>query len=138
MCPDLYSTDFLAVSFRPDLGLLLGRWLRAVSETEMQAGYANLRRATLHCGATSWFIDSRRRASHSHFSPEWVTTAFLPALQHELGRPLYVSFLMLPDYLRGRVDAPGSCPSTSPVQFACFLDEGAAHAWLLARLALAA
>jgi len=138
MCPNLYSTDYLAVSFRPDLGLLLGRWLRAVSEAELLAGYASLRQATLHCGALSWFIDSRRRASHSHYSPEWVTASFLPALQQELGRPLYVSFLMLPDYLRSRVDAPSSCPSTSPVQFACFLDEGAAYAWLVARLVPAA
>ena len=138
MCPHLYSTDYLAISFRPDLGLLLGRWLRAVSEAELQAGYASLRRATLHCGATSWFIDSRRRTSHSHYSPEWVTASFLPALQQELGRPLYVSFLMLPDYLCSRVDAPGSCPGTSPVQFACFLDEGAAYAWLVARLVPAA
>ncbi|MDO7888260.1 hypothetical protein [Hymenobacter cheonanensis] len=138
MCPNLYSTDYLDVNFRADLGLLLGRWLRAVSEAELLAGYDNLRRATLHCGATSWFIDSRRRTSHSHYSPEWVTTTFLPRLQRELGRPLFVSFLMLPDYLSSRVDAPGSCPSTSPVQFACFLDEGAAHAWLKARLPLAA
>lgn len=138
MCPNLYSTDFLDVNFRPDLGLLLGRWLRAVSEAELLAGYDNLRRATLHCGATSWFIDSRRRASHSYYSPEWVTVTFLPQLQRELARPLNVSFLVLPDYLRGRVDVPGVCPSASPVQFACFLDEGAAHAWLEARLALAA
>lgn len=137
MCPTRYSTDFLDVNFRPDLGLLLGRWLRAVSAAELQAGYDNLRQATLHCGATSWFIDTRRRTSLSHYNPEWVTTTFLPQVQRELARPLHVSFLTLPDYLNSQAEVPGRCPSGGPVQMACFLDEGAAHAWLAAHPALA-
>ncbi|MGI4737944.1 MAG: hypothetical protein ACRYG7_22475 [Janthinobacterium lividum] len=131
MLPDPFSTDFLQVAYRPDLGHLTGRWLRSVTEAELHAGYAALRQAALyyHCGY--WLIDSRRRTNRSLNGPEWVTTDFLPRVQQALGQPLRVCFLVLPGYLAALPADAQAAASKSPVQFARFVDEGAANAWLV-------
>ncbi len=130
MSPTHFSTDFLQVAYRPDLGHLTGRWLRSVSEAELHAGYGALRQAALHHGCGHWLIDSRRRTSRSFNGPEWVTTQFLPQVQQALGQPLLVCFLVLPGYLATLRDAGQDMAPDSPVQFARFVDEGAANAWL--------
>jgi hypothetical protein len=132
MLPDQFSTACLHIAYRPDLGHLTGRWLGSVTEAELHEGYEALRRAARHHGCGHWLIDARRRTNRSLNGPEWVTSRFLPEVQQALGIPLRVSFLVLPDYLAGlpatvRAAAPGS-----PVQYARFLDEGAANAWLMA------
>ncbi|OGX91907.1 hypothetical protein [Hymenobacter coccineus] len=133
MLPDPFSTPCLQVVFRPDLGQLTGRWLRSVTEAELHAGYGALREAALHHGCGHWLIDSRRRTNRSLNGPEWVTTAFLPEVQRALGAPLNVCFLVLPDYLQSLPAAHQGPAPGSLVQFARFVDEGAANAWLAAR-----
>jgi hypothetical protein len=128
-----FSTDFLQVAYRPDLSQLTGRWLRSVTEPELHQGYEALRQAALHHCCGYWLIDSRRRTNRSLNGPEWVTTQFLPQVQQELGTPLCVCFLVLPDYLQNLSASSQEVVAGSPVQFARFLDEGAANAWLTAR-----
>ena len=135
MLPDQFSTDFLHVAYRPDLSQLTGRWLRSVSEVELHQGYAALRQAALHHGCGYWLIDSRRRTNRSLNGPEWVTTRFLPEVQRELGTLLAVCFLVLPDYLGSLPASAHEAVPGSLVQFARFVDEGAANAWLAARQA---
>jgi hypothetical protein len=131
MQPDQFSTACLHIAHRPDLGCLTGRWLCSVAETELHEGYAALRQAALHHACGQWLIDARRRISRSLNGPEWVTTHFLPEVQQALGLPLRVGFLVLPDYLAGLpVGLLASAPG-SPVQYARFVDEGAANAWLM-------
>lgn len=135
-----FSTECLHLTYRPDLHQLTGRWLRSVSEEELHAGYEALRRAALHHGCHYWLIDSRRRITRSLNGPEWVTTQLLPQVQRELGGgTLCVCFVVLPDYLHAMSQAYPAAPLAStaagPVQFARFLDEGAANAWLAARQA---
>lgn len=132
MLPDQFSTDFLQVTYRPDLGQLTGRWLRSVSETELNQGYAALRQAALHHACGHWLIDARRRISRSLNGPEWVTTQFLPQVQRELATPLCVCFLVLPDYFAGLPPSAFAVAPDNPVQYARFIDEGAANAWLAA------
>jgi hypothetical protein len=130
MSPAHFSTDFLQVAYRPDLGHLTGRWLRSVSEAELHAGYEALRQAALHYSCGHWLIDSRRRTNRSFNGPEWVTTRFLPQVQQALGQPLLVCFLVLPGYLATLPNAVQDMAPDSPVQFARFVDEGAANVWL--------
>jgi len=135
MCSNLYSTAFLEVAYRPDLGLLTGRWLHSVTEAELHQGYAALRQAALHYGCGHWLIDARRRTSRTLDGPEWVVPQLLPQVQRELGSPLCVCFLVLPDYLR---TLPAVAPASAAlVQVARFLDEGAATTWLAACQAVA-
>ena len=131
MSADSFSTVCLHLIHRPDLGQLTGRWLRSVSEDELHAGYDALRRAALHYQCGYWLIDSRRRTNRSLNGPEWVTTSFLPQVQRELNHPLCVCFLVLPGYLSS-LPAAASATLGSVVQFARFVDEGAANAWLMA------
>jgi hypothetical protein len=133
MLPDQFSTDFLQVAYRPDLSQLTGRWLRSVTELELHAGYEALRQAAQHHQCGYWLIDSRRRTNRSLNGPEWVTTQFLPMVQRELGTPLCVCFLVLPDYLHSLPASAQQVMPGSPVQFARFLDEGVANAWLAAQ-----
>jgi hypothetical protein len=130
MSPDQFSTIFLDVAYRSDLSQLTGRWLRSVTEDELHLGYAALRVAALHYQCGYWLIDSRRRTNRSLNGPEWVTTCFLPQVQQELGIPLNVCFLVLPDYLRALPQDLHSSASNSLVRFARFLDEGVANTWL--------
>ena len=130
MLSDQFSTDFLQVAYRSDLGQLTGRWLRSVTEPELHEGYEALRRAALHYRCGYWLIDSRRRTNRSFNGPEWVTTQFLPRVQCELGTPLCVCFLVLPDYLRSLPASAQQIVPGSLVKFARFLDEGATSAWL--------
>lgn len=126
----LYSTPSLEIAYRPDLDLLMGRWQGSVAEAELHAGYEALRQAALHHRCGQWLIDSRRRTNRSFNGPEWVTTEFLPQVQQALGQPLRVCFLVLPNYLATLPDGMRAPAPGSPVQFARFLDEGAANAWL--------
>jgi hypothetical protein len=131
MSPDHFSTVFLHVAYRSDLRHLTGRWLRSVTEDELHLGYAALRQAALHYQCGYWLIDSRRRINRSLNGPEWVTTCFLPQVQQDLGIPLSVCFLVLPDYLHTLPPALHTSAPNSLVRFARFLDEGAANAWLV-------
>ena len=125
-----FSTDFFDIGYRPDLGQLTGRWLRSVSEAELHDGYTALRRAAQHYHCGRWLIDARRRTSRSLNGPEWVTSRFLPETQLALGQPLRVCFLVLPGYLASLPATASEVLPGSPVQFARFVDEGAANAWL--------
>ncbi|MCC2548612.1 hypothetical protein LJY25_19345 [Hymenobacter sp. BT175] len=127
--------SFLHITYRPDNRLLVGRWLRSVSDPEMQDGYDALRQAAMEHGCRHWLIDSRRRTDRSLNGPEWVVSRFLPALQRELSGSLYVSFLVLPDHLHAVAQQPESQPPAgeSSFQFARFIDEGEANAWLAQR-----
>jgi hypothetical protein len=135
MLPTQFSTDFLQVAYRPDLGQLTGRWLRSVTEPELHEGYEALRQAALHHQCGYWLIDSRRRTNRSFNGPEWVTTEFLPRVQCELRTPLYVCFLVLPDYLHSLPASANQVEPGNSVQFARFVDEGVANAWLSAQQA---
>jgi len=132
-----FSSDSLAITFRPDLEQLTARWQHTISPNELMAGYEALRQAALHYGCRYWLIDARRRVSRSNNGPEWVTTQFLPQLQQELGGRLCVAFLVLPHFLTGLPATLVVPPASAPVQFDRFLDEGAANAWLATQQAAA-
>ncbi len=132
MQPDQFSTASLHIAHRPDLGHLTGRWLRSVTEAELHEGYEALRQAARHHACGYWLIDARRRTNRSLNGPEWVTSRFLPEVQQELGLPLRVGFLVLPDYLASLPAGAAVAAPGSHMQYARFVDEGAANAWLMA------
>ena len=128
------SSAYLHVSFRSDCCSLIGRWLYSITEEQLHECYATLRLAALHHNCPTWLIDARRRTDRRFNGPEWVTTAFLPQMQRELAGPLAVAFLVLPNHLH-EVENDLEHSETLPVpgslfQFARFIDEGAANAWL--------
>jgi hypothetical protein len=137
MYQDLASTAFLHVAYRPDSCLLIGRWLCSVTEAQLQEGYETMRLAAREHQCNHWLMDARRRTNRQINGPEWVVTSFLPQVQQQMGSPLYVAFLVLPSHLQEIEANPdpsnkASAP-TDLFQFARFIDEGAANAWLNAR-----
>jgi len=138
MYQELASTAFLQVAYRPDSGLLIGRWLCSISEAQLHEGYETMRVAALQHGCHFWLMDARRRTDRRLNGPEWVVTNFLPEVQQEMGGPLYVAFLVLPNHLREVEDDPIGTPKSAPedlFQFARFIDEGAANRWLNKQIA---
>ena len=133
MYEELASTSYLQVSYREDSCLLIGRWLSSVTEMQLHAGYETMRLAGIHHHCNHWLMDARRRTDRRLNGPEWVVTTFLPQVQKEMGRPLNVAFLVLPSHLRELLaDAPEAVAPKpgAKFQFARFIDEGAANAWL--------
>lgn len=126
-----YSTPFLQLAYRTDLHLLTGRWLCSTSEAELYHGCEQLRRAALHHQCGNWLVDSRRCANRCPDRLAWVASRFLPQTQRELGGTLRAGFLVLPDYLL-TLASPAAAVPDAALQFALFLDEGAASAWLAA------
>jgi hypothetical protein len=131
---ELASTAFLNVAYRPDSCLLIGRWLCSITDAQLHDGYETMRLAALEHRCSHWLMDARRRVDRRRNGPEWVVTTFLPKVQREMGGRLCVAFLVLPNHLRELQEEPGlpiSSPSaTDPFQYARFIDEGAANAWL--------
>jgi hypothetical protein len=93
-----------------------------------------MRQAALQYHCHHWLMDARRRTDRRLNGPEWIVTNFLPQVQQELGGPLYVAFLVLPNHLREVEADPTQPPKASApgalFQFARFIDEGVANAWL--------
>lgn len=134
MYQELASTAFLHVTYRPDSCLLIGRWLCSVNEAQLQEGYETMRLAAWHHQCHHWLMDARRRTDRRLNGPEWVVTSFLPQVQQQMGGPLYVAFLVLPSHVQELEADPDQSPNTADpaalFQFARFIDEGAANAWL--------
>lgn len=137
MYQQLASTSFLHIVYRPESCLLVGRWQCSVNEAQLREGYELLRHAAIGYECGRWLIDARRRIDRRRNGPEWVVTSFLPQVQAELSYPLCVAFLVLPNHLR-ELEAETGPPirSANPgalLQYARFVEEGAANGWLEAQ-----
>lgn len=133
MYQELASTAFLQVTYRPDSCLLIGRWLCSINDDQLREGYETMRLAALEHDCTHWLMDARRRVDRTRNGPEWVITTFLPRVQQEFGRRLCVAFLVLPNHISELAEESLpvlSAEPAAPLQYARFIDEGAANAWL--------
>ena len=128
------SQDFLDISYRADLDLLAGRWLRPIGLAEMQQGYQLLLAAAVAHGCRRWLLDVRRRQNTHQIGAQWMVSTFLPLLAPQLGGRTRLAYLMAPAYLR---DQAADAAFPSPAYFADkpfvgerFIEESMAIAWL--------
>ena len=126
--------DFLEISYRPDLDLLLGRWLRPIELEEMQHGYQLLLDAAVAGGCRQWLLDVRRRQNTHQVGAQWMLSTFLPQLAPRLGGRTRLAYLMAPAYLRD-ADADAAFPPATyfegkPFVGERFIEESAALNWL--------
>jgi len=137
------ALDYLQYQYRPDLEVLVGRWLRQPSEEELQAGYYRLLEAAEACGARLWLMDARRRDHANQQATPWMMETFFPLLAERLGPPVSMAFLFMPAHLYD-LEHDTQVPPLSyfdgrPYRVARFVDEHAAMQWLEnCRLQLAA
>ena len=126
--------DFLEISYRADLNLLLGRWLRPIELTEMQRGYQLLLEAAVAGQCRQWLLDVRRRQNTHKVGAQWMVSTFLPQLGPSLGGRTRLAYLMAPTYLRD-ADADAAFPPATyfegkPFVSERFIEESAALDWL--------
>jgi hypothetical protein len=127
----LYLADFAELTFRNDLQIVLGRWLRPVSSTELQQSYEALLATANPHRCRFWLLDLRRRGISSEDDTLWTLETFLPQLPPRLGGRVYLAFLVAPGHLSA-IDQETGAPMVSNAQchVRLFTDEGLATAWL--------
>ncbi|SDX55123.1 hypothetical protein [Hymenobacter psychrophilus] len=133
------DTPTLSITFRSDLNLLIARWLRDVSKSELQQGYTEVLQAAIRHQAGNWLIDSRRRSQSNAEMVDWLAQEYLPELSPALNnRPVHLACLVAATW------QPGTTPATplavlaqsstlaakNEYQVQLFSDEGAATSWL--------
>ncbi|TGE26750.1 hypothetical protein [Hymenobacter metallicola] len=126
--------DFLTISFRPDLNILVVRWQRLISLAEMQQGYLHLLEHAAYHNCRHWLLDGRRRFNTDREGAQWMVSTFLPLLHPRLGQRTYLAYLLAPVTLREQ-DADAAFPPPAyfldkPFLGERFVEEGEAISWL--------
>ena len=135
--PDLQqSADFLDIIYQKHLDILLGRWLRPVSEAEALRGYDDLLAAAKVHGAHYWLLDIRRRHRSAPTTLAWLLNSYYAQLVGELGPPVSLVYFMAPG-LRGEFQQDGTVPEPAtytgqPFRMNQAITETEAVAWLQA------
>jgi hypothetical protein len=91
-----FSPDSFTLSYLPDQGLLIGRWLRPVSLEALQMHYAALlETAQAHGNCRHWLLDVRRRQINEPAVVQWFGQEFSPKLPTLLGRPVVIAYFSM-------------------------------------------
>jgi hypothetical protein len=91
-----FSPDSFTLSYLPDQGLLIGRWLRPVALAALQAHYAALLEAAqAHGNCRHWLLDVRRRQINEPAAVQWFGEVFSPPLPALLGRPVVIAYFSM-------------------------------------------
>ena len=132
-----FPTDYLALSYRSDLGIVTARWTRPTTSPELRAGYEAILQYAASCAACRyWLIDSRRRGEVDARDVHWLTTEFYPTLREHLDGHVFLAFLAAPYQLdHTQDDTLPALPYMhgSYCSLNQFADEGETVQWLLAQ-----
>ncbi|UPL49068.1 hypothetical protein [Hymenobacter sublimis] len=129
----LTETDYLRLSYRSDLRLLIMRWTRAATSAEHRAGYqAALELARQH-QAAHWLIDLRSRGLAEPADLQWVLEDFRAQMRSALpGVTRRLAYLTTPfhaDILRPRL-IEFAQTGQDDAQVEVFTEEMPAQQWL--------
>ena len=131
--------DFLEITYRADLGVLVARWLRPVDLAELQAGYEHTLKTAQAGAGRRWLIDVRRRFNTHQVGAQWMVNSLLPRLEPALGGRSRLAYLLAPLYLRDATADSAFPPPTyfegKPFVGERFIEEDAAIAWQRADVA---
>ncbi len=130
--------DFLEISYRADLDVLVARWLRPIELPQMQQGYQLLLEAAQAGNCRQWLLDVRRRLNTHQIGAQWMVSSFLPQLGTQLGGRTRLAYLLAPVYTRdSAADSafpPPSYFTGKPFIGERFIEENAAIEWLRVNL----
>ena len=135
MLPPSPTTHYLEIAYQSDLRILVGRWLRLVTEAEALQGYADLLAAAKQHDAHYWLLDIRRRHRSAPATLDWLLTSYYAQLMRELGPPVRIVYFMAPG-LRQEFQADGTVPepqtyhTDEPFRMNQCITEAEAVAWL--------
>lgn len=132
--------DFPALEFpviyRPDLDILVGRWMTEISQAEeIKECYRQLFREAKEAGnCRFWLLDARRRFRTSVEVTDWVNQQVPVESLKQLGGEIRIAFLLAPHQLLASTDSPPFPmlfhPAKGHAMSSQFTDEGEAIAWL--------
>jgi hypothetical protein len=131
-----FSTPEFPILYRPDLNILVGRWMIEVTRTEeIKKNYGQLFKAAVEANnCRFWLLDARRRFRTTQEVTGWVNSQVPTMGLEKLGGELRVVFLLAPHQLRASTDSPPFPslfhPTLGHAMSAQFTDEGEAIAWL--------
>lgn len=128
------APEYIEVTYRPDLDVLVTRWLRQITLEEMCQGYLHLLEVAAVHQCRFWLLDARRRYNTHKEGARWMVATFLPLLSPRLGGRTYLAYLLAPAILRD-VEADAAFPPLSffdgkPFAADRFVDEREAIGWL--------
>ena len=132
------APDSYTVEYRPDLEVLVMRWLRPNSLPETQTSYHRLLALAHQHNCPYWLLDGRRDGPLMLETATWLGYDFLPRAARELApRVLRLAVFSSPTRFEQRLIDAEVAPAvaqalapTQPYQTALFLDEAEALAWL--------
>lgn len=128
------SPPLLQLAYRPDLGVLVGRWGYQPAPHELPAVYQQVEALALEHNCCGWLQDIRRRTLNDPDTTRWLLQSFFPNMARRLGRRLYVAYLLGPMLHEAIVGRDGYIPAEAsdnePFAVSFFGDEGAAMQWL--------
>lgn len=140
--PTHYSaTEVLEISYHRDYHLLIGRFLRPLTEEENRQCYLDLLAAAHARGnCRYWLLDIRRRGRSGPVVLQWLQRDFYQQLQHELGLPVRIVYFLAPglreEFLTdGTVPEPHTYAPGAPFSINQCITEREAVQWLLAEQA---
>ncbi|WBA42929.1 hypothetical protein [Hymenobacter canadensis] len=130
----LLDSDYLSITFRPDLDMLVARWLREVSGSETREGYHQILAAARQTSCPFWLLDGRRRTPADAETTQWGFQEFFPTLSSQLGQNVFLSQLLSPFYQQITQALPvfqeNEASTTHTYTMRRFNDEASAVAWL--------
>ena len=122
------------LAYRPDLGILVGRWGYQPAPAELPAVYEQVRLVSLEHRSRFWLQDIRRRTLNDPTTTDWLLNTFFPDMARRLGGRLCVAYLVGPSLHQDIVSQPAFVPAEAynnkPFAISFFGDEGAAIKWL--------
>lgn len=131
-----YSTpEYLTITYRDDLRMLVARWLRPTSSAETREGYHYILKASVYFKCPYWLLDGRRRLPADDETTNWGLFEFFPQLSTQVGQQVCMSQLLSPTYQQVTDAMPAfqqleSMPLTYKMRR--FNDEAQAVDWLRA------
>ena len=128
-----FPSGAFSLDYRPDLGILIGRWLRDMPPPELQATYElMLKEARAQSNCRYWLLDLRRRPLTHVDINVWISEQFTPVIAADMGGALFTACLVAPDQ-REAVEslAMGDYlrQAAKLESYPCFFDDEAAGAW---------
>jgi hypothetical protein len=92
-----FPINAFSLEYRPDLGILTGRWQQALLPPELQGTYeAMLAAAKEHGNYRFWLLDLRRRPLAGPDLNQWFRDQYSPQLAAALDGPLLTAYLAGP------------------------------------------
>jgi hypothetical protein len=136
--PTQYSvTESLEIIYHRDYRILIGRFLRPLSEEENRQCYLDLLAAAhQYSDARYWLLDIRRRHRSGPATLAWLLDTFYPQLIRELGTPFRLVYFMAPGLRQefqvdGTVPEPHTYDPAEPFRMNQCITEREAVQWLL-------